>query len=66
MDFLKRIQEYWNNSSSTQKSVSAVIVACLILALFFFYRWATKVEYATLIPMFSQTVPGKLWKDSRP
>lgn len=48
MGFLNRIQEIWKGFSSTKKSVSLVIIACLLLSTYFFYRWATKVEYAPL------------------
>ena len=60
MDFLKKLLEQWNSFSSTRKSVSLVITACLILAIFFFYRWVTKVEYATLYTNVQSDSAGKI------
>jgi flagellar M-ring protein FliF len=60
MDFLKRIPEQWKSFSSTKKSVSLVIIACLILSSYFFYRWATKVEYATLYTNVQADNAGKI------
>jgi len=60
MGFLKRILEQWKSFSSTKKSVSLVIIACLILSSYFFYRWATKVEYATLYTNVQADNAGKI------
>jgi flagellar M-ring protein FliF len=48
MDYLKKVSENWKGLSSTKKSASLIIIACLFLSAFFFYRWSTKIEYAPL------------------
>jgi len=60
MDFLKKLSEQWNSYSSTKKSVSLVITVCMLLAIFFFYRWATKVEYAILYTNVQSESAGKI------
>lgn len=60
MDLLKKLPEQWESFSSAKKSASLVITACMILALFFFYRWATKVEYATLYTNVQPDSAGKI------
>jgi flagellar M-ring protein FliF len=60
MDFFKNLLEQWKHFSSTRKTVSLVITACFILAVIFFYRWATKVEYATLYTNVQPESAGKI------
>lgn len=60
MDFVNRLTEQWNSFSSTRKSVSVVIITCLVLATFFFFRWVTKVEYATLYTNVQSDSAGKI------
>ena len=60
MDVLKRIQDEWEKMSSTKRTVSLVIIASIILASIFFYRWITKVEYAPLFTNIQADHAGKI------
>lgn len=60
MDLLKRLQEQWNSLSPARKSAGVVMAACLLLALIFFFRWATKVEYAILYTNIQPDSAGKI------
>jgi flagellar M-ring protein FliF len=60
MDLIKNIPDKWKNQSYTNKSIILVIAGCLILSSFFFYRWATGVEYAALFTNMQTDNAGKI------
>ncbi|MEA4924165.1 MAG: flagellar basal-body MS-ring/collar protein FliF [Syntrophomonadaceae bacterium] len=60
MALLNRLKDHWQGLSSTKKSIYIVAVVCLLLSSFFFYRWATRVEYAPLFSNIQNDAAGKI------
>lgn len=48
-EFVKSLQERWNNLSKTKKSIFVVMTTAVFLAAIFFIQWLTRVEYAPLL-----------------
>jgi len=57
---LDRIKEQWISLSSSKKSIYIVAAVCLLLSAYYFYSWATKVEYAPLFSNIQNDAAGKI------
>lgn len=60
MPLLNWIKDQWTGLSSAKKSIFAVAVVSLLLSSYFFYRWATKVDYAPLFSNIQNDSGGKI------
>ncbi len=60
MALLNRLKDLWTSLSSAKKSIYVVAAVCLLLSSYFFYRWATKVEYAPLFTNIQNDAAGKI------
>jgi len=56
----KEIKARWEALSKTRKSILAVGTVCLLLSLFFFYHWMTKIEYAPLFTNLQADAAGRI------
>lgn len=56
----KAITARWEALSTTRKSILAVGAVCILLSLFFFYHWMTKVDYAPLFTNLQTDAAGKI------
>lgn len=59
-EFLKKIIEKWSQISTAKKSAAIVMLVSLILASYFFFQWATRVQYASLFSNMEPESAGEV------
>jgi len=60
MGIFKNIADRWKSLSNTNKSIAIVLISSFFLASYFFYRWATQIEYSPLFTNMQIESAGKV------